>query len=174
MSAAKGCTFAALLLAVACGGAETVSKSQDTRNGAAKLITGGGSQLLWQSEHDDYPCSDPCGISGGCNCIGANNCPAGALNGSACSSPGFTCQAPVDGSHFTDVVCESVTVSNPPPPQPTWHVTSHSSCADCPRGTCASCNLATCSIFSQGQACSPAGATCVAISGSQFSNMTCE
>src|SRR5215470_9415941 len=167
MSAAREWTLAALLLAVACGGKEPVSK---TLPKASKAST----QLLWQSEHDNYYCSDPCGISGGCNCLGANNCPTGALNGSPCSSPDLECQTPVDSSHFTDMVCEFVTVPDQPPPQPTWHVTSHSSCADCPRGTCASCNLATCSIFSQGPPCSPAGATCVAIGGSQFANMTCQ
>ena len=164
----KGWTVAALLLAVACGGEEPASKVE-------RKISKASTQLQWVSEHDNYPCADPCGFGGGCGCIGANNCASiGASIGGACSSPGQICQTPVTSSAFTDVVCELVTIPDPPPPQPTWHVTSHSSCADCPRGTCASCGLATCSISSQGQACGPAWATCVAIAGSQFANMTCE
>jgi hypothetical protein len=167
MKAATGWALAALLLAVACGGAAPVAKVEEK---ASKAST----QLLWQSEHDNYPCADPCGLGGSCNCVGANNCPSGAINGSPCSSAGAECQAPVDGAHFTDVVCELVTVADPPPPQPTWHVTSRSSCADCPRGTCSSCGLATCAISSLGQACGSAGATCVAIAGSQLDTLTCE
>jgi hypothetical protein len=121
---------------------------------------------LWVLEEYPNGCADQCGAPN-CNCVG-NRCSA-SLAGQPCGPVGASCNV-VNTNYYQEMVCEQP----PPPPPTTWTRIATESCRDvCGIGNC-NCVKKRCVANPEGQPCPTVGATCNAISGLYFAELTCQ